>query len=464
MSCYVFLGPTLPVAEAAALLDAVYLPPVRQSDVLRLVRSARPRAIGIVDGYFRDVPACWHKEILFALAEGVHVFGAASMGALRAAELDGLGMVGVGRVYEAYRSGTFQPYGPEPFEDDDEVAVVHGPAETGYVALSEAMVNMRATFAHAAEQGVIDAGTRDALVAVGKVLFYPERSYAAVLGAGRAQGLDAEAITRLELWLPASRVDVKQSDARAMLARMGDLLARDPVPFAAAFRLEASSAWRDAVAATDHAAREEGGLDELVLDEVRLHPTAADGLLRRAVERLAALVAADRRGMQLDAAAERRAAEAIRAARGLMRQRDLETWCRGLDLPGDGLARLVADEARLLALTEVEAPAARGCLLDLLRLDGGYSPLRDRALAKRDALAGLEMPQLADADVRQLVCWHALLGEEPAPADADVYAQALGFADSADLARALWRERTWRDRAAAGTPGHESFGEALPSQ
>ena len=464
MSCYVFLGPTLPPVEAASLLEAVYLPPVRQGDVLRLVRSARPKAIGIVDGYFRAVPALWHKEVLFALSQGVHVFGAASMGALRAAELDGFGMVGVGRVYEAYRSGTFEPYIAEPFEDDDEVAVVHGPAETGHVAISEAMVNLRATFAHAAEQSVIDAGTRDALVAAGKTLFYPERSYAAVLAAGRAQGLDAAAITALEHWLPEGRVDVKRADARAMMVAMGELLARDPAPFVAAFRLEASSAWSDALAAADHVASGEGGLDELVLDEARLDADAADGLQRRAVERLAALVATDRRGIEVDAAAERRAVGAIRADRGLLRQRDLEAWCEGLDLMRDGLARLVADEARLLALTEVEAPEARGCLLDLLRLDGRYPALRERALAKLNALAGLAMPELEDAEVRQLVCWHALLGEQPAPTSVDAYARTLGFVDGPDLARAIWRERTWRNLAGADAPGHELFGDAPPSR
>ena len=44
----------------------------------------RPRAIGIIDGYFQQVPSVWHKEILWAMAQGVHVFGSASMGALRA--------------------------------------------------------------------------------------------------------------------------------------------------------------------------------------------------------------------------------------------------------------------------------------------------------------------------------------------------------------------------------------------
>src|SRR5262249_22679622 len=120
---FVFLGPTLPVGRARELLDAVYLPPVQQGDVLRLLGRA-PRVIGIVDGYFDTVPAVWHKEILLAMAEGVHVFGAASMGALRAAELHPFGMVGVGRVFECYRDGVLTA--------DDEVAVAHGPGDTGY--------------------------------------------------------------------------------------------------------------------------------------------------------------------------------------------------------------------------------------------------------------------------------------------------------------------------------------------
>ena len=52
---------------------------------------------------------------------GIHVYGAASIGALRAAELDAFGMRGIGRIYEDFREGVL--------EDDDEVAVLHGPEE-----------------------------------------------------------------------------------------------------------------------------------------------------------------------------------------------------------------------------------------------------------------------------------------------------------------------------------------------
>ena len=111
---YVFLGPTLAEEEARAELDAIYLPPVSAGDVYRLWQR-RPRAIGIVDGYFDRVPAVWHKEIMWMMEHGVHVFGTAGLGALRAAELDSFGMHSAGWVYQAFRNGTL--------DRDDEVAV-----------------------------------------------------------------------------------------------------------------------------------------------------------------------------------------------------------------------------------------------------------------------------------------------------------------------------------------------------
>ena len=166
MSVYVFTGPTLPPKEARAALDAVYLPPVSEGDVYRASLEG-PLTIGIVDGYFENVPSVWHKEILWAMSRGIHVFGSASMGALRAAELAPFGMEGVGAVFEAYRDGWI--------EDDDEVAVIHGPMEFGYPVLSEAMVNIRRTLEDAVAADVIGEATRRELIAIAKGLFYRDR-------------------------------------------------------------------------------------------------------------------------------------------------------------------------------------------------------------------------------------------------------------------------------------------------
>jgi len=208
MSILVFTGPTLSESDVRAVLDAEVLPPVAQGDVLRAA-ARRPAVIGIVDGYFDTLPAVWHKEILWALREGIAVYGSASMGALRAAELSAFGMRGVGAIFEAYASGSL--------EDDDEVALVHGPPDSGYRALSVPMVDVRATLAAAADAGVVTAATRDRLVALVKALFYPDRDYRRMLADGKAAGVPAGELEALAAWLPSGRRSAKRGDALAML-------------------------------------------------------------------------------------------------------------------------------------------------------------------------------------------------------------------------------------------------------
>ena len=86
MNVVVFTGPTLPERDARQYLEADYRPPAAIGDVYKAALS-RPFAIGIIDGYYETTPSIWHKEVLWALKQGIHVYGAASMGALRAAEL-----------------------------------------------------------------------------------------------------------------------------------------------------------------------------------------------------------------------------------------------------------------------------------------------------------------------------------------------------------------------------------------
>lgn len=162
-----FLGPTLPHEEARQILDAEYHPPARMGDLYRLL-SARLKRIIIIDGVFHGVPSVWHREILEALTEGIEVIGASSMGALRAAELHGLGMKGIGQIFEWYRDGLI--------DGDDEVALVHGEGDTGFRALSTPLVNLRATFFKLTAGGHVSATESVATVEKLKSLAYPDRS------------------------------------------------------------------------------------------------------------------------------------------------------------------------------------------------------------------------------------------------------------------------------------------------
>jgi hypothetical protein len=235
MRAIVFAGPSLPpTARPADAPEIEWHPPVRQGDVARAARAG-PDVIGIIDGYFEIVPTVWHKEILWAMAQGIHVFGAASIGALRAAELDVFGMRGIGYIYEQFRDGVL--------EDDDEVAVLHGPEEVGYPPLTEAMVNMRATFDEAVRLGVLAPDIAAQLTMIAKSLFYKERTYDAVLQRAAASDLPATDLRDLAAWLPANRIDQKRCDADALLAAIRSHLATALSPLRVTYTLAETVAW-----------------------------------------------------------------------------------------------------------------------------------------------------------------------------------------------------------------------------
>jgi len=203
----VFLGPSLPEAEALALVPCRVLPPARQGDLWRAL-TLRPRAIALVDGVFEAQPSVWHHEVLAALDAGVAVFGGASMGALRAAELAPQGMVGVGSIFEAYQRGELV--------DDSEVALLHADAEHGFRALSVPLVNVRHAARLAHRAGVLSPVESQALVDAAAALFYQDRTWPRVLQAV-GEAWPAPTRGRWETWAAGGLEDLKREDARACL-------------------------------------------------------------------------------------------------------------------------------------------------------------------------------------------------------------------------------------------------------
>ncbi|WP_245450873.1 TfuA-like protein [Borborobacter arsenicus] len=127
----------------------------------------------LIDGQFEDRPAVRHKEILWAMAQGIVMIGAASMGALRAAELYPFGMIGVGAIFRWYRRWPLAP--------DDAVAVQNGPAELGFLPLTDALIDLQATFADLARRNMISPELRRELVKIARQMNFRDRSLKQVL-------------------------------------------------------------------------------------------------------------------------------------------------------------------------------------------------------------------------------------------------------------------------------------------
>jgi TfuA protein len=209
----VYLGPSLSAEKARTILEADYRPPIRRGDLKKALKAGA-NIVGIIDGtFFNDSPVA-HKEILEVMKKGVTVVGGSSMGALRASEMDVFGMVGVGRVYECYRSGRI--------EADDEVAVTFSPV-TGE-QLSEPLVNVRYQLKAVEKDGVITKEEKDAFLSMASGVHYPERTYSNMLRLAVEKGvLSAEKSAALAQYVEQRPLNLKAEDAVATLKKIKEL-------------------------------------------------------------------------------------------------------------------------------------------------------------------------------------------------------------------------------------------------
>jgi hypothetical protein len=439
MSVLVFVGPTVPVETCRQVLDATYLPSVSQGDVYRAALD-RPRAIGIIDGFFERIPAVWHKEILWAMARGVHVFGAASMGALRAAELAAFGMIGVGAIFEAFRDGRLQ--------DDDEVTIVHGEAADGYPAASVAMVDIRATLAAAESAGIISLSTLTALVGIGKSLFYPERSFPNLIERARGTALPSAEVDAFEAWLPGGRVSQKREDALAMLRVMSEWQEGAQPPLSVDYHFEHTDVWEQVVNRSGRqfaAARPDVQPPQLLLEELGLDRDSYDRAVGGAFARALALAEADRHDIEVGATLVNEAVTALRRQHALVEPDALSRWIAQQELELGEFGELVEQEAKIGWVRTMYGPDVVRCLPDWLRASGRYRVVADRARDKQRVLAahGLETPSLLEAPLAEAELLRWFFEEQrgtQVPARLDLHAYAVGFANRAALVQALLRE------------------------
>lgn len=216
----VFVGPTLPDATSLVPAGIEIRGPAIHRDILVGVNEGAT-VIGLIDGCFEDVAPVWHKEILYALSNGVRVYGASSMGALRAAECAAFGMIGVGKIYAQYACGNLV--------EDADVAQIHGPPEMNYLSLSEPLVNVLATLDDLMSRQALEIDEYRSLRASAEGLFFKDRTYMTIVAAANLPVRASR--KRLEELLKTNAINQKRVDALELLnAILAADNARQPAP------------------------------------------------------------------------------------------------------------------------------------------------------------------------------------------------------------------------------------------
>ena len=163
----VFLGPSLSLEKAKKIIDAEFVPPARKGDFIKLSLLSEKRIIILIDGVFlQDYPPTPIEVFQVVNKKNFIVYGASSLGALRAVELEKFGMKGFGRIFCLFKNNIIN--------SDDEVAVTF---DNSYNLLSEAMIDIRYNLFLAFKKGVIDKETKQLITKIAKKIYFPFRSY-----------------------------------------------------------------------------------------------------------------------------------------------------------------------------------------------------------------------------------------------------------------------------------------------
>lgn len=398
MSIIVFAGPTLSVANIKSLVSADCRPPAKQGDIY-LATHDQPNVIVLIDGYFESVPAVWHKEILYALSLGIKVYGCSSMGALRASELTNYGMEGSGSVFEDYINGVL--------EDDDEVALVHGPSELAYPHISTPMVNIRATLEHAVKNRIMSQQDSARIVGAFKKLRYPERTLSKLYDYAIEFLGDDQALSLCK-FTENNYIDIKKADAVHLLQKL-DKHPNLSLPLSKEDRhhFKPTDAWERLVSQLNHQKK----LSEHSITSEELHrELKLDGcfwdLKQQAISRKSALRTASFHNPSISDEHIQRALLEIAFRQSAYTNQALDfkhlaKWLTSQQVNHQDFDALVYNES-LLAWLSTNQDHFDEELLELLKLNKCYSAYQTRITFKRDNPS----LSLSDLNINEQQLWN----------------------------------------------------------
>ena len=212
----IYLGPSLPLDVAKQILpEAIFRPPIRKGNIDS--NPSSPQLIGIIDGAI--APMIKPKEVLRALFRGITVLGASGIGALRAVELCPYGMIGIGTIFDWFKTGYLQ--------NDDAVICTYDPQT--YQRFSEPQVNMIYALSQATQDNIIKPKEQQLLLQITHQIYYPNRTYELFFSKADAT-LSRRTLLNLKQYLSKRSFDLQQQDAIQLLKSIPYHLQHPPDP------------------------------------------------------------------------------------------------------------------------------------------------------------------------------------------------------------------------------------------
>lgn len=210
----IFLGPSLQINKAKKIIHADFRPPAKKGDFINLSLLSEKREIVLIDGVFlQDYPPTPIEVFQVINNKNFKVYGASSIGALRAVELEKFGMKGIGKIFELFKKNIVN--------SDDEIAVTF---DSDYNLLSEAMIDIRYNIFLGWRKGIIDKETKQIMIKLAKRIYFPFRTYENIIKKSRHLFPSKEKyISRFNEYIVVNKVSLKELDAIQALKYISSL-------------------------------------------------------------------------------------------------------------------------------------------------------------------------------------------------------------------------------------------------
>lgn len=183
-------------------------PPIQRDDLYELAEQQRPGCALIVDGLFGSSMSISPIECIDLMKRGWLLYGASSMGALRAADCCSVGMVGIGEIFNGFHFGYFH--------SDSDVAVKYDSATYSEITVPYVQVDYVVSTLKRRE-AVSDTKARLLLKSLRKVPWYDR--YPKLIADHLLEFFKGSEREPLLEYLTSAEHSIKGSDAR-MAARL----------------------------------------------------------------------------------------------------------------------------------------------------------------------------------------------------------------------------------------------------